>query len=125
DPEDCANTSACNGTNSGVLSTFNITSIRSNTRLFYDYGGTSGVEEIVITNGAEAIPEFEASKMVIYGELGQGDMGNEFGFTYSITDRAGISSEPVLYEIMSMEPLPLKLLSFNAVANNNTSLLSW
>lgn len=121
DPEDC-NAGNCNGNTTGVSSTFTIVTINSNTLLYYDFGGTTGVQQITPNT---TIPNFDITKMVIYGQNGQGNIGNELGFTYSITDKAGASSAPAPYVIATLTALPVRLLYFSAHAENSTSKLLW
>lgn len=120
DPEDCPTASSCSDG-----ATFNIETINSNTRLFYDFGGTTGVVEIDITGGPVEIENFDVTKMIIWGQNGSGAAGDEIGFTYSITDQAGASSDPVSYTIETATPLPVELLSFVAKLQNNNVLLNW
>lgn len=120
DPEDCTAASACN---TGTGTTFKIESIRSNTKLYYNFG--SGPVEINTGSGAVTIPNFDASKMVIYALGGAGTAGNEIGFTYSITDKAEASSSPVPYTIITSSPLPVRLLSFNIAQKKDAIALNW
>lgn len=122
DPEDCAAPSSCQ---SGTGSTFTIHTINNNTKLYYDFGGNTGVVALDVSAGPVHIPGFDATKMVIYGEIGQGNAGNDFGFTYGLTDAAGASSVPVGYRITTAEALPLLLLDFRAYAEQSTSVLYW
>lgn len=123
DPEDCPGGSACN---SNTGSTFNIHSIQPNTKLFYNFGGTLGLQEIDPNLEPVVIPNFNASNMVIYGEAGNGTSSSGyFGFTYSITDSAGATSAAVPYTIETNEPLPLDILEFTGRAKNYTSVLNW
>jgi len=123
DPEDCAGPSACN---SGTNSTFTIETIKPNTKLYYDFGvANGGIQEIVPGTSTAVITDFDMTKMVIYGAMGQGATGNELEFTYSITDAAGAKSAPVTYSIGTSEPLPLSLLSFTGYASAGTSVLEW
>jgi hypothetical protein len=120
DPEDCITASSCsNG------ATFSIETINSNTRLFYNFGGATGVVEIDVTGGPFEIENFDVTKMVIWAENGSGTTGNEIGFTYALKDQAGVSSNPVSYTIETPTPLPVKLLSFVAKLQHNEVLLSW
>ncbi len=123
DHEDCPGLAACNS-NTGT--TFNIHSIQSNTKLYYDFGGTTNVVEINPSAGPISIPDFDVSKMVIYGEAGNGTSSTGIiGFSYSITDAAGITSASVPYTIESDEPLPLSILTFNGYAEKSTTKLDW
>ncbi len=122
DPEDCPTTSSCN---TGTGTTFNIETINSNTKLFYDFGGATGVQEINVSGGAVSIENFDVANLVIYGQTGSGTLGNEIGFTYSITDAAGATSSPVSYSIETITPLPVKLISFDVKLHNTTAILLW
>jgi len=122
DPEDCAVASSCN---TATGTTFNINSVSSNTKIYYDFGGALGIMEIVISGEPVSIEDFDVNKLVIYGQLGTGTTGNEVGFSYSITDAAGATSNPVSFQIETSAPLPVSLVSFNAGFQNNEVLLSW
>ncbi|WP_118976761.1 SdrD B-like domain-containing protein [Taibaiella koreensis] len=122
DAEDCTALSSCN---TGTGTTFSIQTINSNTKVFYDFGGTTGIVAIDVTSGPVAIANFDLTKLVIWGQEGSGTSGNEIGFTYAITDKAGVSSTPVSYAIGTGTPLPVTLLSFNAKRQGSAALLSW
>lgn len=122
DKEDCA-TGNCNGNTGGVTSTFSIGTINSNTKLYYDFGPSNG--GVLEVSANTVIADFDVSNMIIYGQTGQGTGGNELGFTYAITDRAGYSSSYVTYEIESIDALPIRLISFNAYRKDNTAELVW
>lgn len=122
DPEDCTAASSCN---TGTNSTFNIETINSNTKLYYDFGGIIGIIEIDLMSGPVAIENFDMDKLVIYGLVGNGTAGNEIGFTYSITDLAGATSTPVQYSIETITPLPISLINFDVVKQNKVSVLQW
>lgn len=122
DPEDCAVLSSCN---TGTGTTFSIQTINSNTRMFYDFGGATGVAEIDVTGGPVLIENFDVTKMVIWGQDGSGASGDEIGFTYTMTDNAGVVSDPVSYKIETATPLPVALLSFQARVQDGNVLLSW
>lgn len=118
DSEDCP-AGDCNGSG-GIVTTFTIGAINGNTKLYYDFG-TGPVE---ITDGT-SIPDFDYTKMAIYGTMGSGGAGDKLGFTYTVTDVAGSTSPLALYSIETMEPLPLELLDFNGRAEAYTSILDW
>ncbi len=120
DSEDCPAPSSCN-----AGATFNIHEINGNTRIFYDFGGTTNVVEIDVTSGMVTIENFDISKLVIYGRNGSGGSGNELGFTYSITDVAGATSDPVTYTILTSYPLPVELVYFGLSKEGNTVHLNW
>ncbi|HTO16082.1 MAG TPA: T9SS type A sorting domain-containing protein [Edaphocola sp.] len=124
DPEDCTAAGSCN---TGTSSTFMIASIKSNTRLVYDFGGITGIQELDLTGGPVSIPNFDTSKMKIYGAVGHGDVGDEYGFTYHLVDAAGIPSiEPAIYSIaLKGGALSVSLVNFTATKQNSQSLLSW
>jgi hypothetical protein len=117
DAEDCAAAGTCN---TGTGTTFTIETINSNTKLYYNFG--SGPVEI---NGNTVIPNFNVNNLVIYGQNGGGTTGNEFGFEYTITDKAGVKSAPVVYEIQTQSALPVTLISFDVVAEGKTANLKW
>jgi len=116
DPEDCGAASSCN---TGTATTFNIESINSGTRLFYDFG--AGPVEIDLAGGPVSITNFDVAKMVIYGQNG----ASELEFAYSITDKAGAKSSPVAYRIVTDAPLPVILFNFQAVKQNEGVLVKW
>lgn len=122
DPEDCAAAGTCNGNQGGIRATFTIGTIHSNTRLYYDFGGTVGIREILANS---VISNFNADKMVIYGQDGEGNTHNPFGFEYTITDKAGTNGVFVTYGIQLNAPLPLNLLSFDVVRKEAAAYLSW
>lgn len=111
--------------NTGDGSTFTIHTINPNTILYYDFGDGAGPILIDVTSGPINIPNFDVTKMLIYGEEGAGTTGNELGFTYSMIDKAGVQSEPVSYTITTSEPLPIELSSFNADIQNTAIVLKW
>lgn len=117
DPEDCSAAGTCN---TGTGSTFNIESINSNTKIYYDFG--AGPLEIT---GATSIPNFDASKLVIYGANGSGSTGSPFGFNYTITDQSGTTSAAVPYVIQTQAPLPVTLIGFAVSLEGQTAQLSW
>lgn len=122
DPEDCAAAGSCN---TGTGTTFNIETINVNTKLYYDFGGATGVQEIDVSGGSVTIDNFDASKLVIYGQIGSGVGSNSIGFTYSITDGAGAVSTPVSYQINTDVALPVKLIYFDAYKKGNTTEMKW
>jgi hypothetical protein len=115
DAEDCATSGSCNSNK-----TFQIGTINGNTRLYYDFSGT--VTEV--TNGTK-INNYDNSKLIVYGLSGSGMGGSSFGFTYSLVDAAGVKSEPVLYSIASLGPLPVTLAKFEVSKEAETTLLTW
>lgn len=110
DPEDCSIPSTCN---TGTGTTFNIESVNNNTKLFYD-SGAGPVEIVVPTGSSVSIPDFDVDKLVIYGANGGGTDDDLFGFTYSMTDKAGITSPAVSYTIETETTLPVTLVNFTA-----------
>lgn len=116
DPDDCALPNNCN-----TGSTFTIGVINSNTLLYYDFGsGPVALSNNTVING------YDPAKLVIYGQEGSGTTGSPVGFTYSMTDAAGMVSSPAIYSIISATPLPVILLSFSVTqSDNNQSLLAW
>lgn len=116
DPDDCALANACN-----TGSTFTIGAINSNTLLYYDFG--SG--PVALTSGS-VITGYDPAKLVIYGQVGSGTTGSPIGFSYSITDAAGVVSQMATYAITSSIALPVNLLDFSVVKSGNTkALLNW
>lgn len=122
DPEDCSASGTCNGNPGGSKATFTIGSLKENTRLFYDFGGSVGVQEVLANT---VIPDFDANKMVIYGKDGEGNEDSPFGFKYAITDKAGVTSPLVDYDIQLNSPLPLNLLKFDVIKKEAVAYLSW
>lgn len=122
DAEDCASTGTCN---TGTSTTFNIQTVNANTILYYDFGGVLGVVKIDQSSGIVAIPNFDVNKLVIYGEEGSGTSSDPIGFTYSITDKAGATSAPVIYKIATQVPLPVTLISFTASREGQSVNLVW
>ncbi|MCE7040432.1 T9SS type A sorting domain-containing protein [Dyadobacter sp. CY312] len=121
DPEDCAVSASCN-----TGSTFVIESIKtSNTKLYYDFPGV-GVQEVVAGTSTGTIPDFDPSKMVIYGAIGSGDSGDPLVFTYQLVDAAGVVSPPATYTVSLVSPLPVLLTSFTAKKGEGLSArLDW
>lgn len=120
DAEDCGAPSSCN---TGTNSTFNIETINTGTQLYYDFG--TGPQLIDVTGGPVTIPNFDASKLVIYAENGTGTSSSPIGFTYSITDKAGATSPAVPFSITTTGPLSVNLVSFKAEKHDNSVLLMW
>ncbi|MBL7712143.1 MAG: T9SS type A sorting domain-containing protein [Chitinophagaceae bacterium] len=122
DPEDCPLASSCN---TGTGTTFMIDSLYDDTRLFYDFGGTTGVQEVDLSSGPFAIADFRVNNMVIWGRKGAGATGRELGFTYALRDAAGTSGTAVAYTITTTAPLPVALLHFNASGSGQQVVLDW
>ncbi|RQO32624.1 hypothetical protein DBR32_03260 [Taibaiella sp. KBW10] len=122
DPEDCSSTSACR---SLTGTTFTINAINANTKLYYNYGGSTGVVAIDVSSGPVSIPNFDATKLVIYGQGGTGTSGNAIGFDYAIVDKAGVSSPTAPYRIVTTTPLPTKFLLFTANMEGGSVVLNW
>lgn len=120
DPEDCPTLNSCN-----TGSTFRINTIKAHTKLFYDFGGSIGVKEIITTPNPVDIPNFDPSKMVIYCEAGYGTTGSEYSFTYSLIDKAGIASNPQVYMISTFAILPVVVTHFDAVLKDDVVDLTW
>jgi len=122
DPEDCAAAGTCN---TGTGTTFNIVTINPNTILKYDFGPSGGIQTIDVSTNPVTIQNFDVTKLVIYGANGAGTTGNALGFTYSITDKAGATSAPVIYTIQTPDPLPVTLIRFDVYKEGQTSNLKW
>lgn len=120
DPEDCATASSCS-----TGSSFSIQSINSRTKLYYNFGGSTGVREVVPGTATARIDNFDPAKMVIYAQNGGGTVANPFAFTYTIIDKANVSSPAVNYTITTATALPVSLVNFKAVANDRNVTLSW
>ena len=122
DPEDCALSASC-----GMGSTFVIDSIKaSNTKLYYDFGGSIGVQEVVPGTSTATIPNFDPAKMVIYGAIGSGNSGNPLAFYYQLVDAAGVASAPATYLLSTESSLPVTLRSFSAKKGEGiTVVLDW
>jgi hypothetical protein len=122
DPEDCAAAASCN-----TGSTFTIESINTaNTKLYYDFGGSIGVQEVVPGTSTGTIPNFDPAKMVIYGANGSGDPGHPLTFTYQLIDAAGIVSVPATYSVSTESSLPVTLRNFDARKGEGaTATLDW
>ncbi|OJV53695.1 MAG: hypothetical protein BGO31_02220 [Bacteroidetes bacterium 43-16] len=120
DPEDCPAAAACS-----TGSSFRINSINTRTKLYYNFGGTTGIQEVVAGTATARIDNFDPAKMVIYAQNGGGSAGTPFAFTYSIIDKAGATSSAVAYSITTTTPLPVSLIGFNATANDRNVTLTW
>ncbi|MGG7661757.1 DUF6923 family protein [Dyadobacter sp. BHUBP1] len=120
DPEDCAGAGTCN---TGTGTTFNIEAINASTQLYYDLG--SGPVPIDVTGGPVSIPNFDVTKLVIYGATGSGTSSNPVGFTYSITDNGGATSSAAGYSIETESPMPVTLIRFDVRPEGNTVNLQW
>ncbi|SEJ85994.1 Por secretion system C-terminal sorting domain-containing protein [Dyadobacter sp. SG02] len=120
DPEDCAGAGTCS---TGTGTTFHIETVNANTTLYYDFG--AGPVLIDLTGGPVTITDFDVSKLVIYGQTGAGTVSNPIGFTYSITDNAGVTSVAVPYTIQTQSPLPVTLISFDANQEGVVVNLKW
>jgi hypothetical protein len=103
-------------------STITIGTVNANTKVYYDFPG--GAREVA--NG-EAITSFDPAKLVFYGQVGSGSTANPFGFTYRVTDAAGVASQPANYTFSTGgDPLPVKLSSFTAKkGEGQTAVLDW
>lgn len=120
DPEDCAAASSCN---TGTGTTFSIATINANTKLYYDFGGSTGVKEITPSSGNPVlIPNYDASKLLI---MIQDGTTNPAGFTYSMVDKAGVSGTAVSYSIQFRTSLPVTYADFTASKVNSTVALKW
>lgn len=116
DPEDCATTSSCN-----TGKTFVLNAINANTTVTYDFGaGDSILDDSII------IPNFNVANLsVISDTTGAGTASNPLGFTYSLMDVAGVSSDPVVYSLQTPAPLPILLTGFYAKATDCSATLYW
>jgi hypothetical protein len=121
DPEDCPTTKCSTG------ATFIIESIKtSNTILYYDFGGTVGITEVVPGTSTGTIVDFDPAKLVLYGAVGSGSSADPLEFTYQLVDEAGIPSAPVTYSVSTSSSLPVTLTSFNAKKGEGfTTRLDW
>ncbi len=122
DYEDCTIHGSCNGNPGGTISTFTVTSLKSNTKLYYNFGGSIGVKEVT---AGTVIENYDINKMVIYGEIGQGVTGYELQFNYTITDAAGLVSPIVPYIIRTTTILPIEFISFEVSKRELVSDLHW
>ncbi|MET7259662.1 hypothetical protein KOM01_033010, partial [Dyadobacter fermentans] len=98
-------------------------SINGSTELYYDYG--SGPVRVDVTGGPVSIPNFDVTKLVIYGATGSGTGSNPIGFTYSMTDNAGATSSAAVYSIETESPMPVTLISFNVRQEGGIASLQW
>lgn len=115
DAEDCAAAEACN---SGQ--TFVIESINPNSKLFYDN------QEVMPGNESATIGTLDASKLVLYGQVGTGETGDAVGFTYSLLDAAGTkSAAPGTFSLTGNAPFPVKLIAFSARVLEHDVELKW
>lgn len=119
DPEDCPSTACSTG------SSFRIQSINSRTRLYYNFGGTTGVQEVIAGTSTARIDNFDPAKMVIYTQSGGGTATTPYSFNYSIIDKAGATSPQVAYSITTTTPLPVTLIGFTAYADGRNVVLNW
>jgi hypothetical protein len=108
-----------------TTNTFIISQINSNTRLFYDFGAGTGVQEIIPGNEYATIPNFDINKMMIYGGTGSGTTSSPLGFEYNLVDLAGKSSPGATYSLASTSPLPVTLSSFNIRQIETKAVLQW
>lgn len=115
DAEDCAKAGSCNASKSFVIETIN-----ANTKLYYNFG--SGPVEV---KAGTPINNFNVNNLVIYGQNGSGNSANPFGFTYTLTDAAGVKSQPVNYMITTNAPLPVTLISFEVKTAEKAANLYW
>ncbi|MCF2443546.1 T9SS type A sorting domain-containing protein [Dyadobacter sp. CY345] len=115
DAEDCAKAGSCNN-----AKTFVIESVNANTRVYYNFG--SGPVELT---AGTIIPDFDVTKIVIYGQSGSGTNGDPFGFTYALTDAAGVKSAPATYSITTNTPLPVTLISFETQKIEQKAVINW
>ncbi|KAA0993509.1 T9SS type A sorting domain-containing protein [Dyadobacter aurulentus] len=122
DPEDCAAAASCS-----TGSTFIIESINTaNTKLYYDFGGAIGVQEVIPGTSTGVIPNFDPAKMVIYGAIGSGNSTSPLEFTYQLVDAAGIPSLPATYLVSTESSLPVVLSRFTVKeSESHAALLNW
>jgi hypothetical protein len=78
-----------------------------------------------VTGGPVSIPNFDVTKLVIYGATGSGTASNPIGFTYSMTDNAGATSSTAAYSIETESPMPVTLISFDIRPENGIVSLQW
>jgi hypothetical protein len=97
-----------------------IETINANTKLYYNFG--SGPVEV---KAGTPINNFNVNNLVIYGQNGSGNSANPFGFTYALTDAAGVKSQPVNYIITTNAPLPVTLISFEVKTAEKAANLYW
>lgn len=121
DPEDCGTPSSCS-----TGSTFAVTTINPNTMLYYDFGlGNGGVQQVVPGTATATITNFDPGKLVIYGQVGSGDISDPLGFTYQLTDQAGFSSPAATYDVSTQAPMPVTLATFEVINESNAALVTW
>ncbi len=101
--------------------TITFTNINDNTVLYYDFG--TGDPELV-TEGM-VVENFDPGKLLIYGEVGSGDLADPLGFEYQLTDAAGAVSEPATFTLSTNNPLPVTLVNFEATREGSVARLSW
>lgn len=108
-------------------STFIVESVKtSNTKLFYDFGGSIGVQEVVPGTSTATITNFDPSRMVIYGAVGSGESNDPLEFKYQLVDAAGVASVPATYSLSTSSSLPVTLTSFTAKKGEGlTTRLDW
>ncbi|HUH74076.1 MAG TPA: T9SS type A sorting domain-containing protein [Chitinophagales bacterium] len=117
DAEDCPLDYSCNAS-----STFKIDSIYTGTILFYNYGGETGIRELI---PGDEIPNYNPANLAIYAIEGSGMSNQPIGFNYSIIDAAKKSSQPASYIILTESALPVELTSFTVSKIGKNALLSW
>lgn len=121
DLEDCPTPLSC-----AAGKTFRIRSIGAHTKLYYDFGGATGVKEITVPPGGYvSLSNFDPSKLVIYGEVGYGSAGSEFRFGYSLVDAAGKEGAPADYVLSTFAILPVVITNFNATLKGTGVELTW
>ncbi|MCO5247397.1 MAG: T9SS type A sorting domain-containing protein [Chitinophagales bacterium] len=118
DPEDCV---VCKDN-----ATYIINEIYPTTRLYYDFGGNRGVDEVV---PGDTLVNYDPNKLVIYGMKGAGQVDSltdkPLGFQYSLVDNAGFSSPAVDYRITTDAALPIELIYFTATSEDCKVLTQW
>ncbi|SDF51625.1 Por secretion system C-terminal sorting domain-containing protein [Dyadobacter soli] len=115
DAEDCAAAGTCN-----AGKTFVIESIKPNSKLYYNN------QEILPGNMNATIGNLDASKLVLYAQVGTGGPGDPVGFTYSLQDAAGVkSATPGTFSIAANAPFPVKLIDFTAKTVEHEVQLAW
>lgn len=117
DPEDCNASSSCS-----TGKTFVIKSINANTLLYYDFGGATGIRQLLATPADTIIPAFDPAGLRVYSN---GTTGT--GFKYSLLDAAGYqSTTPASFSLtIAVNPLPVKLADFTAMQRQCSALLTW
>jgi CshA-type fibril repeat protein len=100
-------------------STFQVLAAGSSSpAIVLNYGSTT----LSTTSDNAAITNFDFAELSATLN-GSGYVG--FQFEYVIIDAAGAVSEPVIYKVEWTSPLPVKLISFNALTEGNQVLLVW